>query len=145
MAVSIPRVSRRSLARFFRRVVVDESGCWLWQGPRNSKGYGFAFGTSAHRTSYEWFVAPVIPDMHKSGFVIDHLCRVRHCVNPAHLDQVTVGENNRRAIPYRLTCKNGHPKSVGTHGFGNNRTCALCHKIRQIAYIDRIAVRKVAA
>ncbi len=78
--------------------LTDRSGeCWLWLGRRNPKGYGqmtiAKHQRSAHRVSYETFVGSV-----PEGMELDHLCRVRHCVNPAHLEPVTHEENQRRAI-----------------------------------------------
>jgi hypothetical protein len=137
--VGIPvRPNRYQLARFFSQVVID-GACWRWIGSRTRKGYGMAFGTSAHRATYQWFVESVVPNMHKSGIVIDHLCRVRSCVNPAHLDQVTIGENNRRAVPFRTTCKNGlHPR-IGDwqNGYGKDASCYMCHRARMRKYLAR--------
>lgn len=74
----------------------SESGCWLWRRAVSSQGYGRLVvdgkGVGAHRFFYELCVGP-IPD----GLHVDHLCRVRLCVNPAHLEPVTAAENNRRA------------------------------------------------
>lgn len=68
--------------------------CWVWQGTLRG-GYGrFRAGRktfSAHRVSYEHHVG-AIPD----GLVLDHLCRNRACINPAHLEPVTIRENIRR-------------------------------------------------
>lgn len=96
--------------RFMKHVVADESGCWLWQSVIGKDGYG-KFATSgttkplAHRIAYELFVGP-IPE----GLQIDHLCRVRRCVNPEHLEPVTQLENVRRGIWAQAThCKYGHP------------------------------------
>jgi HNH endonuclease len=78
------------------------TGCWLWSGHTNRKGYAeFNFGGSgnnglAHRWAHEHFVGP-IPE----GHTIDHLCRMRSCVNPGHLEAVIHAENIRRARPYR--------------------------------------------
>ena len=90
--------------------------CWIWRGAPKREGYGSFYyeGRSqyAHRLSYQWSVKP-IPD----GLHIDHLCRVRLCVNPAHLEPVTPVENTMRGDLPRLTsqryrdqtrCKWGH-------------------------------------
>lgn len=90
----------------------DEDGCWLWTAARNQNGYGrFWDGVrlvQAHRWSYEYHVG-AIPE----GLQLDHLCRVRHCVNPEHLEPVTHAENGRRGLAgawqaAKTHCKNGH-------------------------------------
>lgn len=98
------------------------SGCWLWVGARFVReGYGMVRKRPrvllAHRLAYETARGP-IPD----GLELDHLCRVRACVNPAHLEAVTHEENMRRA---RLeTCKRGHPITLtGAH---SRRRCLPC-------------------
>ena len=75
-------------------------GCWLWTGARTANGYGTMsaggrYGATllAHRLAYEWYRG-AIPD----GLQIDHLCRVRHCVNPWHLEAVTQEVNLKRGM-----------------------------------------------
>jgi len=80
-----------------------KNGCWLWQGRLNSKGYGYRWfnskpGRMAHRVIYELLKGPIL-----KGMPLDHLCRVRHCVNPDHLEPVTTMENNRRSALRKLT------------------------------------------
>jgi hypothetical protein len=75
------------LERFMEKV--DRSGdCWLWTAGLNAKGYGAFYqqGTMrrAHRVAFEHFVGPV-----PEGLELDHSCRNRACVNPAHLRVVT--------------------------------------------------------
>lgn len=69
--------------------------CWVWHGAMTVAGYGKIFIEGklepAHRIGYEIHVGP-IPE----GMVLDHLCRRKECVNPAHLEAVTVAENTRR-------------------------------------------------
>jgi hypothetical protein len=89
-----------TLKHFSRHWRVDENGCWLWTGSLNNKGYaqlGVAGRVrSAHRVAYELFKG-AIPD----GLQIDHLCRVRQCVNPDHLEAVTQSVNIRRGVAAR--------------------------------------------
>lgn len=76
------------LVRFERKVQRSGDGCWIWTGAKNSRGYGQLKidGRSryAHRLAYEHWQG-LIPE----GFELDHLCRTRACVNPAHLEPVT--------------------------------------------------------
>lgn len=74
--------------KFHQKYTPTTSGCWLWKGHLNNNGYGRFYtepgSCYAHRWAYTRWVGP-IPE----GFQIDHLCRVRHCVNPSHLEAVT--------------------------------------------------------
>lgn len=111
--------------------------CWLWTGPLSDSGYGLLIekrGGSqtnhrAHRWSYEHHVGP-IPD----GLVIDHLCRVRHCVNPLHLEPVTSAENIRRGVSFngsKTHCKRGHEFTEANTGYQNGgyRYCRTCKQL----------------
>jgi len=80
-------------------VHIDDDGCWIWGRSLVAEGYGVLGQRMegrnktyyAHRASYMTFIGP-IPE----GFTIDHLCRKRACINPAHLEAVTHQENGRR-------------------------------------------------
>ena len=82
--------------RFWDKVQCEpNSGCWIWVGNRNERGYGCmkvrGRQMKAHRVSWMAYRGK-IPD----GLQIDHLCRVRLCVNPDHMEVVTCKENIRR-------------------------------------------------
>ncbi len=72
-----------------------ETGCWLWRGSRDGKGYARVhIGNghyAVHRVIYERLVGPIGEERQ-----LDHLCRVRHCINPEHLEPVLCVENIRR-------------------------------------------------
>lgn len=81
----------RGAVSIWRHVLITDT-CWLWTGPLNHSGYGTASGQGAHRVVFQRLVGTVA-----SGLELDHLCRVRNCVRPDHLEPVTRSENVRRA------------------------------------------------
>jgi len=134
----------RRLVNLFRNVEgAPPDGCWNWLGARNAYGYGtFAVAyeglggkkiqtrTPAHRAVY-MVLRGAIP----AGLTLDHLCRVRHCVNPGHLDPCTAFENTARS-PFTITsinraknlCLRGHPFDLFlTRSSGRpERACRTC-------------------
>lgn len=88
--------------RFARSYIVEATGCWHWMKARTTTGYGhFSIARvyyQAHRIAYILHRGTVPTDM-----FLDHLCRNRWCVNPAHLEIVTHQENVRRGVRTRLT------------------------------------------
>jgi hypothetical protein len=121
--------------RFWEKVAVNPSGCWVWIGARTSSGYGnFKFRgryRGAHRVAYE-----VLIGMPKLGMELDHLCRNRACCNPSHLEPVTGTVNLLRgisptAINARKThCHRGHELTAeNTYVYGSHRKCKTCQRI----------------
>lgn len=115
--------------RFWSKVKEAPNGCWLWTGGV-ARGHGsFAYVNTpkqihryAHRVAYE-FVVGLIP----KGYDIDHLCDEPLCVNPAHLEPCTHGENVRRAAARRTHCRKGHPyNEANTQIHGGVRICRTC-------------------
>ena len=122
-----------ALDRFWQNVVKRSSGCWTWTGRADSFGYGRISiegrYTGAHRFAYETFVGPV-----PEGLELDHLCRTRLCVNPAHLEPVTHAENMERARVARTHCRHGHPvteENTYTSPTTGHRSCRVCRQERR--------------
>lgn len=85
--------------RFWAKVEKTED-CWLWTAAANPYGVfasGFGFQVKAHVWSWEQVNGPV-----PEGKELDHLCRVKRCVRPDHLEPVTKKQNAERAMPFRV-------------------------------------------
>jgi hypothetical protein len=120
-------------------------GCWEWQGHLSQDGYGrIQMGSrkdntrkvkEAHIISYESFVGKV-----PEGLVLDHLCRNRRCVNPTHLEPVTMYENIKRGeagkhFKDKTHCPAGHPYQgtnvmLTTKGYRRCRKCTYTQTMK---------------
>lgn len=134
--------------RWLAKIRFAQSGCWEWLGPLSEDGYAMLKHTQGHRKIYELLIGPI-----PGGLTLDHLCRVRSCINPGHLEPVTVRENNLRGVgpsavnAGKTECVNGHPFNasntyvyVGRSG-SPERACIEC---RRQAVRRHRAKRKVA-
>ena len=128
---------------------IDAEGvCWLWVGPLCNDGYGRAAGSDsklrlAHRVVWEELVGKIPPELE-----VDHLCRVRHCVNPDHLEPVTHAENMARSAVATVNaargrqtthCKRGHEfteENTRKDTKRNKRYCKACEKIRDTVAME---------
>lgn len=113
---------RDSLAIRFWSKVAKDNGCWNWLGGKTRQGYGrfrYSFNSRmghfvAHRVSYE-LIQGRIPE----GKTLDHLCKNKSCVNPLHLEPLSMRENIMRSENQtslnakKQSCKNGHPLIEG--------------------------------
>lgn len=127
------------MKRFWSKVDREHpSGCWLWLASKRGDGYGQFWldgkMPAAHRVAYELTRGPILV-----GMQLDHLCRVRACVNPDHLEVVTQQENIRRGQGgkwhrAKTHCPQGHPyDEVNTRWTRNKRggwirNCRECNR-----------------
>lgn len=142
-AIVTPSVSERFWAK-----VTQDGDCWLWMGSKVGTGYGhFAQGGEnkmilAHRWAYEAMVA-LIPE----GLELDHLCRVKNCVNPAHLEPVTHAVNLARnpeginnTARLRTHCPQNHEYTPeNTRIYRGKRNCRACARTHTANYRARKA------
>ena len=140
----------KELRRFQKKIELDIlTGCWLWRGGITEHGYARFYRNrrivAAHRVSYEHWNGTL-----SSNLVLDHLCRNRHCVNPQHLEQVTLQENIHRGINpaaqnlRKTHCPEGHPYSGENliieptkRRLNDGRRCKICSQIRTRNYHNR--------
>lgn len=123
------------------------SGCWLWCGKVSKSGYGDVWVGDrlhrAHRVSYEIVNGPV-----PVGFELDHLCRVRCCINPAHIEPVTRRENTLRGVGPAMSsfrqlskthCRSGHPYSGDNLRilYDGRRGCRICQNRASARYRNK--------
>ena len=125
---------------------VDSRGCWIWTRRTN---YGYAEGQigGKHfriaRLHWETFNGPI-----PAGLVIDHLCRVRSCVNPAHLEVVTEQVNILRGVSgsainaKKTHCPKGHLYDLFT--FYGGRRQRFCRTCRNQSDLNRRARKRVS-
>ncbi len=123
----------KPIAERFWAKVDKTDGCWLWTAAKTRDGYGRLADTGgrwvlAHRFAYELHIGPI-----PNSLTLDHLCRVRHCVNPTHLEPVTNRVNALRGvgIPARNArkthCLRGHPfDAENTRWWRGGRRCRTC-------------------
>ncbi|MFG0329862.1 MAG: HNH endonuclease signature motif containing protein [Phycisphaerales bacterium] len=135
-AIAPPR-HEGDIDRFVDKIDFTDDGCWNWTASVNSDGYGqFRAGDEkrfAHRVVYEWFVRPLDPDL-----TLDHLCRNRACVNPDHLEEISLKENLRRGDAFivnarKTHCPQGHPYDRLDLRTGQ-RKCRRCQTAAQRRY-----------
>ena len=127
--------------RFSEKYTIEpNTGCWLWTAGLNNAGYGM-FAVSKHdiRLAHRWFYEISTGSEVSAILDLDHLCRVRCCVNPRHLEPVSRSENLRRGFnlnKQKTKCIHGHPLSGGNLLVDKKgrRKCLTCQRKYAEAY-----------
>lgn len=132
-----------SIDNFMRHVDKQRNGCWNWTGSLYKNGYArFMYNGACgygHRFSYEYFKGKI-----PIALQIDHLCRNKRCVNPEHLEVVTLQENIRRFNSTRTHCKRGHEFTKdNTYLKNGKRYCKKCRSTYKIRSRKTPAARSV--
>lgn len=132
-----PDAVKMAETRFWKSVNKTES-CWLWNKHLTAAGYGGFWCEKtvlAHRYSVILHGTEI-----PNGMFVDHMCRVRSCVNPAHLRVVTVKENTLCGVgpsamaAKRTKCPKGH---AYTYRWRNERHCKICHREHFLRFVER--------
>ena len=142
------RVRGASLeARFWAKVNKTET-CWVWTARIGEHGYGEfnidGKSNLAHRVSYQ-LAGGEIP----KGMCIDHLCRVRKCIRPSHLEVVTYKENTRRGDSWKINglkthCPYDHEYTPeNTYTRNGSRFCKACDRRRGAEYRARKKAKRM--
>jgi hypothetical protein len=149
--------------KIFDHIRVEDSGCWTWTGTTLPSGVGRirweGQQTAVHRIAYELFVGPIAEGMH-----LDHVCHNadpacpggpcahRRCLNPHHMEPVTVGENvlrgksNSANNARKTHCDHGHEFTPeNTYDYHGCRKCMTCARARSAAYEEKRKARRRAA
>ena len=139
----------------YKKIIIDKNGCWLWQKRINKSGYGITsrvykgkIESQPHRLSYKVHIGDIKPRL-----MLDHLCRVRNCVNPYHLEPVTHRENQLRGIGFvfqnfnKDICINGHAfnskntiYSKSKDGY-DHRECRKCRREIYKRWANKLAIK----
>jgi hypothetical protein len=143
------RVAEGEQARFWSKAVVGrDDECWPWKRSVR-KGYG-AYWNDGKNVAAHRFALMTVQGAIPAGFVVDHTCRNRVCVNPSHLRAVTnrvnLIENSVAAAALgvaKIRCKRGHSLSGDNLRFNNSgtRRCRLC----DAAWLREYRTKKGAA
>lgn len=128
--------------RLLSKIQIDNKDCWVWTGSVFKQKYSTYSQIriknkcrKAHQVSYEVFIGPI-----PQGRELDHLCKNKLCINPAHLEPVTHFENMERGYwTTKDECIHGH-----SYGGGNtylntrgHRECRTCRKERSQKFYER--------
>ena len=144
--INLTEKDRSRFWKYVEKPIFNNLDCWKWKGYKNIKGYGQIWVKPklypAHRISFLMYKGSI-----PNGMVLDHICRIRNCVNPWHLRVVTVKENvlcgiGKPAILAAMKiCSKGHPfngKNLGIDKNRGQRYCKECRRLRQIEYRKKV-------
>ena len=143
-----------ALDRFWAKVEPEPmSGCWLWIGASDRRGYGRFWGDGhcklPHRLAWEMERGPI-----PAGMDLDHLCRMPPCVNPNHLriatrqENLLAGEGFPAQEAKRTHCPAGHPynaENTWLDPLRHSRHCRTCNRVRSRAFRKRYPGRGARA
>lgn len=145
LAKHLPTHDPIRISQRFWSYVEKTEQCWIWVGPKSDTGYGNFYVEGRYMGAHRWSYIDAYGSI-PENLTLDHLCRIRACVNPSHLEPVTQGENARRgdrtaqrALFAAMThCRAGHLYSEENtyftpQGYRHCRTCGRIYTQRAVA------------
>lgn len=131
----------------------DANECWPFMGGKDADGYGLFWADGkmrrAHQVAWEIANGAGWPE----GVVARHLCNVRECINPKHIEPGTPKENRMDVVragndprANQSHCKRGHPLSgenliLRNRARGEYRVCRECQRASDAKYRQRRSER----
>jgi hypothetical protein len=119
------------IEKYLNRCVTLPSGCIIWRGPVDSRGYGLSrlknIRKRVHIIIWELLTGRKVP----IGHDLHHKCHIEPCCNFEHLELLTKKEHRRITELEKIHCPQGHEySSANTYIYKGHRQCNICREVR---------------
>lgn len=134
--------------RSWNKFLVDD-GCWVWTAGVDADGYGRIWNRPGQPTKAHVVIWNALREPAPEGTEFDHLCQVKRCVNPTHLEPTTHQVNCERRPQYQTQithCPQGHAyDEENTYTYKGMRSCRICMRARSAEHEKKRKERRRGA